>query len=184
MARSEAHVEAEIKAPLADPDEFRARLLEMGASPAGSVRQIDRYYDHPARDFGETDEALRLREQSGATRLTYKGPRLDPETKSRSEYDVGVDSPEKMDDVLECLGFEKAAEIVKDREMLTLDEITATIDEVEGLGTYTELERRVEEEDFDEARKQLLDMAEELGLDDLERRSYLELKIEKERKEG
>lgn len=180
MARSEATVEAEVKAPLDDGDAFRGRLIEQGASPAGSVRQVDRYFDHPTRDFGETDEALRVREQSGAIRLTYKGPRLDQATKSRTEFDVGVDDGERVADLLEALGFEHVATVIKDREIFSLADVTITLDEVEGLGTYAELEKIVAEEGLDKAREQLLALADDLELDELERRSYLELLLEKD----
>lgn len=183
MARSEATVEAEVKAPLPDPDAFRERLAENRARPAGSVRQVDHYFNHPNRSFAETDEALRVREQSGATRLTYKGPRLDKETKSRTELDVGIDDVDRLKAILEALGFEEVAMVVKDREMLTIEDVTVTIDDVEGLGTYAELEHVVEEDALDDAREELLTLADELGLDELERRSYLELLLEKERED-
>lgn len=179
MDTSPDRIEAEVKAPLEDADAFRARLLDWGAKPAGSVQQVDRYFDHPTRSFGETDEALRVREQAGATRLTYKGPRLEEETKSREEYDVGIEDADMLEDLLEALGFEHAATVVKHRSFFTRGDITATIDEVDGLGTYAEIETVVEGKDLDEASQTLLDLAKELELDELERRSYLELLIEK-----
>ena len=65
-----------------DHGPVRRRLEEQGATYEGAVTQRDTYYDAPHRDFAATDEALRVREEhedeSETTRLTYKGPLVDP----------------------------------------------------------------------------------------------------------
>ncbi|HUG89298.1 MAG TPA: CYTH domain-containing protein, partial [Planctomycetaceae bacterium] len=57
--------EVELKFPLSDSERVQAELGRLGARPNESVEQIDRYFNHPARDFGETDEALRIRQVAG-----------------------------------------------------------------------------------------------------------------------
>ena len=55
------HFEVEQKFALANPAAVADRLAELGATDAQTVVQVDRYFNHPARDFAQTDEALRLR---------------------------------------------------------------------------------------------------------------------------
>lgn len=174
-------VEAEVKAPIRSVDRFRRRLTKRGATRSGRVEQTDRYFDHPSRSFAETDEALRVRTEGDAVELTYKGPKLDEETKSRLEVSVGVWQDEALAGILEALGFDPVATVRKEREIFELEGVTVTIDEVEGVGSFAELEQRVPEDELAEARQRLLALAEELSLDRLERRSYLELMLEEER---
>jgi len=55
----------------------------------------DIYLNHPCRDFGETDEALRIRRDVEGIRVTYKGRKIDPETKTREEIKIEVDDFDK-----------------------------------------------------------------------------------------
>ncbi len=76
-----------------------------------TVEETDTYYNHPCRDFSETDEALRIRVRR-TTRgeeirvLTYKGPRKTlGDIKIREEYEVFIDDDELMRKILLSLGF-------------------------------------------------------------------------------
>jgi len=70
-----------------------------------AVEQTDIYYNSPCRDFGKTDEALRLRNEGGQIFLTYKGKKLDAMSKTRKEVEVEVAGFDNMEDVLLSLGF-------------------------------------------------------------------------------
>ena len=66
------------------------------------------------RDFAQTDEALRIRQVSGANQITYKGPKIDEATKTRREIEIplapGTDLVTKYQELLEAIGFRWAAE--------------------------------------------------------------------------
>ena len=117
-----------------------AGLLEsLGARVEGPVEEVDVYYRHPCRDFASTDEALRLRVAGGGARLTYKGPRLSRgPVKERLELEASVEGP--LGEILEMLGFREAARVVKRRLYARLDGHTVTLDQVEGLGCFVEVE--------------------------------------------
>lgn len=172
-------VEVEVKAAVETLEEVRQRLQARGARREGSRRETDTYFHHPKRSFARTDEALRIRESDGHASVTYKGPKMDSSTKTREEVDLGVQDAEKAATILEALGFEPAGRVVKQREIYTLDPFTVTLDQVEGLGPFVEIERVVQD-DVDQAREGVLELADDLGLGDRERRSYLELLLEKE----
>jgi adenylate cyclase class 2 len=177
--------EVETKVP-ADLEVVRDRLAALGATPLGTVVQVDTYYDAPHRDFAATDEALRVREErpeNGTTevRITYKGPLVDDESKTREEVETAVADREKADAIFTNLGFEAAATVRKERDRFSLADYTVTLDSVDGVGDYVEVETDVEREtDLESAREGAYDVLARLGLDpdDQLRTSYLGLLLE------
>jgi adenylate cyclase class 2 len=176
-------VEVEIKARVDDLEAVRQRLADRGAEPIDARREEDVYFDHPERSFADTDEALRVRETDEDVHLTYKGPKVDETTKTREEITLDVDDAEAAQRMLTALGFEAAGRVAKRRRTYALADLTVTLDRVDGLGPFVEIETIVED-DVDEAREQVLALADELGLADQERRSYLELLLEESGEAG
>lgn len=154
-----------------DHRSVRERLRESDATPIGRVEQTDTYYDAPDREFAETDEALRIRVErdpdggEATTRVTYKGPLVDEQTKTRLEAETAVAEREAMERILEGLGYEPAATVTKHRERFALGEYTVTLDTVEGLGEFVEIDREVSEADVAEARRGAKDTLRTLGVD-------------------
>jgi len=175
--------EVELKFPLSAPRDVLARLASLSVVAASPVEQVDRYFNHPTRDFGETDEAFRLRSVGDANCVTYKGPIIDSITKTRREIEVSFsDGPEaasQMVEVWQSLGFRFVREVRKTRTPLTLDwrqrVYELALDEVPPLGTFLEIELLADEAGRDAARDAILALARELNLTNSERRSYLEL---------
>ncbi|WP_290811858.1 class IV adenylate cyclase [Halovivax sp.] len=178
--------EVEVKVP-ASLDRVRDRLRELEATPVDRVEQLDTYYDAPHRTFAETDEALRIREERGAdgrrTELTYKGPLVEAASKSREEVETGVDDGEAADLLFRRLGFDPAASVRKERERYRLDGYTVTLDAVEGVGEFVEVEREATSETLEPTREGAFAVLERLGLDpdDQIRTSYLGLLLESRR---
>ncbi|OYR59461.1 class IV adenylate cyclase [Halorubrum halodurans] len=184
--------EVEIKVP-ADLETVRDRLRELDADPGETRRQRDVYYDAPHREFAETDEALRIRRETTidggdthrdastdgeAVRLTYKGPLLDGDSKTRTEHETDVADGDELAGVLDGLGFDPAATVEKRREYWRFEEFTVALDAVEGVGEFVEIEREVDAEDaIDPTREAAIGTLARLGLDaaDQVRTSYLGL---------
>jgi adenylate cyclase class 2 len=196
--------EVEVKVR-ADHDDVRERLSAADADHVERVRQEDTYYDAPHRDFASTDEALRLRRETRvpaeseqatvgdgevdgegredaddraetAVRVTYKGPLLDESSKTREEHETGVCDPESMAGVLDGLGFIAAATVEKDRDRYRLDGYTVTLDAVDGLGEFVEVEAEASTDaEVDAAREGAFAVLRDVGLDpaDQIRTSYL-----------
>ena len=139
--------------------------------------QVDLYFSHPARDFGVTDEALRLRRENERTVITYKGPKLDQDTKLREEIELGVEDLDRMSLVLERMGFRPVIRIVKKRTVYDLQGIHFCLDRLPELGNFVEMEWQGDDLDF--GKKRIMELKQKLGLRGNERRSYLELLIEK-----
>ena len=176
--------EVEQKFPVDDMRAVEGRLGELGVEIADERVEVDCYYNHPARDFAETDEALRIRRIGTGNRITYKGPRIDKTTKTRRELELPLGEG-RADDwavLLETLGFTPVGEVHKRRRKARVSwqdrTVEVSLDEVTGLGTFVELELVVEEEELDPARRCIAALAAELGLGKSERRSYLRLLLE------
>ncbi|MFB6268044.1 MAG: class IV adenylate cyclase [Halodesulfurarchaeum sp.] len=177
-------VEVKVRADHAQVDEA---LSDMGATELGTVTQVDTYFDAPHRDFAQTDEALRLRRERGPdggeeTRITYKGPLVEAASKTRAEHETAVGSAETATKILEAVGFTRAATVRKERTRFEVDELTVTLDTVEGLGEFVEVETAAREDAIEPAREAAYDILRALGLDPEAqiRRSYLELLLEDE----
>lgn len=175
--------EVEQKFRVANFDAVGQRLTSMGVTVGDPVEQDDRYFRHPQRDFARSDEALRLRREGAANCITYKGPKIDAFTKTRREielgFDSGFDSYQEFTALLLALGFTVAAEVRKVRRSAPMTwemaAITVTLDTVEHVGTFVEIETQADAATLDQARAHVQSLAASLGLDQPERRSYLEL---------
>lgn len=178
-------LEVELKFPLDDALSLRERLASVGAVANGVVVQSDAYYNHPARDFAATDEALRIRTVGDESFVTYKGPKQGGSAKTRFELELPLapQSAEGWVEVLTRLGFRAVATVRKRRELFGLERegraFELTIDEVAGLGAFAEVETLAEEASRVAAEHAVLALAAELGLTEAEPRSYLELLLAK-----
>jgi adenylate cyclase class 2 len=175
-------LEIEVKVPCPDLEGIADRLKAMGARDFGRLMQTDVYYSHPARDFGETDEALRVRTENDIVLVTYKGPKLDPGSKTREELEVTVGNAATFDEMLQRLDFRPVLRVAKQRNVYGIRGISVCLDRVEGLGDYVELE--FEGEGVEEGMARIMSLKEELGLEGNERLSYLELLLKKNRMQG
>jgi adenylate cyclase class 2 len=183
----EMRYEVEQKFPVADLPQLEKRLLELGAEIASPQAEADLYFAHPCRDFRQTDEALRIRRKGEKNFVTYKGPKIDATTKTRHEIDLPVLPGEEMmsnwQALLEAVGFQPVAEVRKSRRKAKIvwqgREVEGSLDEVEGVGSYFELELIAEAEGIEAAKTCIGSLAERLGLQETERRSYLELLLGK-----
>ncbi|MFB6159879.1 MAG: class IV adenylate cyclase [Haloferacaceae archaeon] len=168
----------------ADHEAVRARLERLGAERLGRVSQRDTYYDAPHREFPETDEALRIRHVAGPegerAKLAYKGPLVEAASKTREEHETAVSDPDATAAALEGLGFSPAATVEKERERYRLDGYTVTLDDVDGLGEFVEVEREATEEEVERVREGAERVLRDLGLDPAAgiRTSYLGLLLD------
>jgi adenylate cyclase, class 2 len=175
--------EVEQKFPVADLADLEKRLRNLGATISSPHAEADLYFAHPARDFRQTDEALRVRRKGEKTFVTYKGPKIDQTTKTRREIDLPVppvaEAASQWQSLFEALGFQPVTEVRKSRRKATIPwqgrDVEGSLDEVEGVGSYFELELIADTADLELAKACLASLAAHLDLRESERRSYLEL---------
>lgn len=155
--------------------EVREQLDDVGAEFLATVEQRDIYFDHPVRDFADTDEALRVRRQlvsegsaEVSDQLTYKGPRLDTNAKTRIERESTLGNADEVVAILETLDFDPAGRVEKTRERYRTQTCDICLDTVEGLGEFVEVEIHERAEDLGAAERTTEDVADALGLGDAE----------------
>lgn len=179
-------MEAECKYRVENIDETRRAIVELEAIYIGHEQHCDTYLRHPARNFRDTDEALRIREIDGKPFVTYKGPRLAGPMKIRTEIELPLVS-NTVDDWLKIwrhLGFSIALAVRKSRHVYQLAvqnrNVTITLDHVESLGDFVEIERIVNhQEEIEAAQRDIQEVANKLGLSEIESRSYLGMLLER-----
>lgn len=183
--------EVEVKVP-ADLSAVRDRLQAVRAERFHALEQVDTYYGAPDRDFAETDEALRTREERPlnngdrepndvVTKLTYKGPKVDAASKTRTEHETAVADPEELHGILVGLGYTPVETVRKERVFYEYDGYTVTLDRVDDVGSFVEVECELDAAGgVEEARDGAFAVLRELGLDpDTQiRRSYLGLLLD------
>ena len=159
------------------------------------VLEKDVYYQHPSRDFLNSDEWLRLRttiRQNNATDLfvvTYKGAKLITESGIKTRQEIEFKASNEIVELLKILGFKKFVRVEKYRrkskssygviecnDLCNDLNVMITLDDVVGLGKYVEIEVLVE--DFNEkllAINVIETISMKLGLDKYEKRGYAKM---------
>jgi adenylate cyclase class 2 len=191
--------EVELKFPLLNRAVVESFL---GKTLSFETEQTDIYFDHPSRDFVQTDETFRLRyeksidsiypQELNSLAITWKGPRIDQEvSKTRREiglpisYSCNTQTLEAWSELLVILGFRRIIAITKQRLSAVVNwrgsQIEMAIDKVAGLGDFLELEAIAMKDGIQNALATVKSLATELGCGNMERRSYLELFLQNEK---
>ena len=155
-------IELKVKVPSLDP--VREHLVRKNAQSCGKVHEHDIYYNAPHRDFGKTDEAVRVRYTHDRAVVTYKGPKIKKfGLKAREELNFAVESGDTFEKMLDRLGFTKTLEVNKWRETYKLGTASVSLDSVDDLGTFAEIEV-ITENETDNPTTQIEKIAKEIGV--------------------
>ncbi|WP_407431259.1 class IV adenylate cyclase, partial [Methanobrevibacter sp.] len=171
----------EVKAKIENFEDMKKKLENLGAIKSKKEFQEDIYFNSPIVDFANTDEALRIRttKENEKTNIfiTYKGPKIDSKSKTREEIEIEIEDSEKCSKIFQHLGFTKVRAVRKNRQYYTYENFEISLDDVEGLEPYMEIEISLEDgNDYNEAQEMIFELFSKLGINDgFERTSYLEL---------
>lgn len=135
-------VNIEIKARCHDPEKVRAVLAESGASRVGLDHQIDTYFSIPAG-------RLKLRQGTIENNLIFYSR---PDGYQPKRSDVLLYATEKTDTLKAILAEALSVKCVVDkkREIFFHDNVKFHVDEVEGLGSFVEIEVIERSDEVDE----------------------------------
>ena len=178
--------EVELKFRIETARPIEVDLQQNGAFEVDVVSHVDRYFNHPSRDFRSTDEAYRIRSIGDANCVTYKGAVQGTVAKTRHEIEVefaeGAEAAQKLFEMVQLLGFRFVREVRKTRRSYTLSEkrfdFVLAVDDVPGLGRFLEIEVLAENDLREAAEAVVWELAHRLKLTVAEPRSYLDLLLE------
>lgn len=163
--------EVEVKAAVRDKEALIARLAERGCTFGPEITQDDTVY---VRKIGTldtylaNDAFLRLRvENDGRTHFAFKKhtTRATDPNSAPLELELAVDSREIMERILLFMGYQEALRIKKTRRKGTYENWEVCLDEVEGLGSFIELEELTNDpETMTDIQDRMKDFLDELSL--------------------
>ena len=178
--------EVELKFRIETSRSIESELQQSGAVEVGVVSHVDRYFNHPSRDFRSTDEAFRIRSIGEANCVTYKGAVQGTVAKTRHEIEVefseGAEAVQNLFEMVELLGFRFVRDVRKTRRSYTLSknsfDFVLAIDDVPGLGRFVVIELLAENDQRETAEAAVWELARHLKLTVVEPKSYLDLLLE------
>ena len=163
-------IEVELKFKL--PLETKASLfqfLEKNAKLSRKSFQKDSYFAPSHRDFlakRPINEWLRIRESNKGNSINYKN-RKEQDGKQLDycdEYETLLEKPDQIEKILLALNINPLIVVNKKRTSFLYQNVEISIDEVEELGNFVELEMKGEYSSFEEALAYLYALAEQLGI--------------------
>jgi adenylate cyclase class 2 len=163
--------EVEVKSALKDKQAFIAALSERGSELGPEIVQDDTVYVKNTGSLAtylNNSDFLRLRvENTGRTLFTFKrhtGTSKDL-TSAPLELELEVSSREEMEKILILLGYKAMVRVKKVRRKTQFEKWEICVDEVEGLGSFVELEELSEvTENTQEIRNRMQAFLAELGV--------------------
>ncbi|QQS16034.1 MAG: class IV adenylate cyclase [Candidatus Moraniibacteriota bacterium] len=179
-------IEVEQKFRLTKENQERIQgVLDARYGKVDAVRQVDTVFlleGNSLATFKRGDPVMRIRlAGDDSVTLTYK--RALDGGEDRMEYELSVDSAETAKCLLQEIGYIPVACVDKRRRTYECGNVVVTLDDVEKLGAFIEIEVLCKDEsDISSARQEIDHVAKEFHLEekDRESRKYDELLADKD----
>lgn len=182
------NIEIEIKVEVSQDtfESFRSFLKKKAQFVKGSF-QTDEYFTPQHRNFLSPEypyEWLSIRERSNKVILNYKHWYPENEEKSThcDEFEVELSNYANMSRIFEALDIKSLCKVIKEREIYNYnDEFEISMDKVEELGYFIEIEVKKDFGSIECANQKLIEFATRMGVDTNKRnyRGYPFLLLEK-----
>lgn len=164
--------EIEVKARITSIESFREKLEQMGCQFGDPLIQDDSIFFPIGIGFPEIVKdtpVVRVRDSNGTVTLTMKKRMTNDNELIKLEKEVVVSDKQETMDIVEHMGFHMAASVHKKRIKCAYKGMTICIDEVAGLGSFIEVEKLSEEDNYREIQDELFDFLRSLGVGDSDR---------------
>lgn len=149
--------EIEVKARIDNEDSLLKKITSLGCVLSEPIRQIDTVYSKivgTVEDYLKNDHFLRIREKSdGRFIFTVKKP-MRNDLLTRTEYETEIKNAIEMEKAILLMGYRVASRLVKVRRISHLKKFEICIDQVDGLGSFIEIEK-MSDQDPDLVRREL-----------------------------
>lgn len=178
--------EVELKFKLDDKKKLLEKLSDLGVDLSIPKKQHDWIYMRNGKLFSdlEVGEAvIRIRKEGDDTTTTIK--KYVNGIKDRQEVECGISDASLFAEYLQMLGFKLLVEVEKERVIGHYHGANITVDSVNGLGDFSEIEVIARDDSVIGARKQVEDIAKTLGFDNLKQVNvpYDELMYERKKEQ-
>jgi len=170
-------IEVQIKAKVYDFERTKKKISEI-AEFIDEQNKVDYYF---SRDSKLDRKELRLRKKGNEKIVTFKMPFFEEGIEKSKEYKFNIDNASDFINLLENLGINVIAMKHKKSLFYKYKDITIQLVSIPELGYFIEIEKKCNKEEEDKAEKEILELSEKLGIhsEQIEKKTYLELLIEK-----
>jgi len=163
------NVEVEIQVIIKNPERVETRLNKVGKF-IKSRKQVDKYFVPPQRDFfvkDMPDEYLRVRYEEDRNHLNYSFLHFgeDGWLRSTDEYETLVDTPEIVEEIFKKIGLILKVTVEKTRKYFDCGDFEVTLDQIEDLGDFMEVEAKKDFGGVDKTRQACSDFLNSLDVE-------------------
>lgn len=163
------NVEVEIQVIIKNPKKAEARLNKVGKF-VKSRQQTDKYFVLPYRNFFDKDtpdEYLRIRHEKDKNHLNYSFLHFgkDGWLKNTDEYETLVDKPEVAEEIFQKIGLIPKVIVKKIRKYFDCGDFEVTLDKIENLGNFMEVEAKKDFGGVSKTRKACEDFLKNLNVE-------------------
>ncbi len=158
--------EIEVKAKLNNAEDVINKLKELGCVLSESVSQHDTIFVDD--NYGVFDEfqpdknLLRIRETGSKFVLTLKQPKSNEQ--DAIEHETEIQDASEMKEILQHMGLHEAVQVHKMRRKTHYNDWEICLDEVEGLGSFIEVEKIADDPNIESVQNELFDFLKSLGI--------------------
>lgn len=183
--------EVEVKAVLKDKEALIQALKNLGCELGEEISQDDTVYARVVgtlEEFLSNNDFLRIRVQNnGQILFTFKHHpgRIVNLTSAPLEHELEISSRETMVHILDLMGYTEAVRIKKVRRKTHYEKWEICIDDVEGLGTFVEIEELLDANDTQQEVRERMETflaSVGIGTDDLLNNRYDVMLMQKQEK--
>jgi adenylate cyclase class 2 len=165
-------IEVECRVKIKDEKKFEGLREKLKNNMVKKSREVDTYYYPPHKDFIMTSkgrEYLRIREVDDKNELTHKNAIYENGKHTHSiEKSISFTDANMLKEILNILGFRVLLTVDKLREIFEDDDFIITLDSVNKLGNFIEIEKKGKIDDIKAANSMCWEKAKELGIKNLE----------------
>ncbi len=162
--------EIEVKVKVSNIQDIKSRLENIGCIFSEPIKQNDTTFtnfdDADYVKFTCDNNFLRIRETKDNIYFTLKRPQSNE--LDCVEKEVIINSSEEMRDIIYLLGYHEVVKINKIRTKTNFQDMEICLDEVEGLGSFIEAEKIVDD-DADIVQQEIFNFLKTLGVDEKDR---------------
>lgn len=157
--------EIEVKVKVEDFSQVLEKLSSLGCQFSEPVHQEDHIFTNfPDTAFAEFKPGvnfLRIRKCEGKILFTLKQSLVNE--LEGLEKELEISDEKEMRDILELMGYHEAVQVAKRRRKTKYKDYEICLDEVEGLGSFLELEK-ITDEDSEKVQSEMMDFLRNLGV--------------------